>query len=100
MDGGVLRTENKSAAERRYVRRPTDRSRLARLVGLRLPEPLLKNAESIAEENRFLWPLEFPDIFQHGGFDVELGNLPSRKSRRSVAIEPGKLTPPIAGAGK
>jgi hypothetical protein len=43
-----------------------------------MPEPLLKNVESIAEENRFFhFPLEFPDvIFEHGGFDVVLGNPP------------------------
>ncbi|HZZ25757.1 MAG TPA: N-6 DNA methylase [Roseiarcus sp.] len=46
--------------------------------GSALPEPLRNNAESIAEENRFLhWPLEFADvIFEHGGFDVVLGNPP------------------------
>ena len=46
--------------------------------GSALPDPLMKNAESIAEENRFFhWPLEFADvIFEHGGFDVVLGNPP------------------------
>jgi hypothetical protein len=46
--------------------------------GSAMPEPLLKNVESIAEENRFFhFPLEFPDvIFEHGGFDVVLGNPP------------------------
>ena len=78
MDGGVLRTESKSAAEPRSVRRPADRSRLARLVRLRPARPSLKNADSIAQANRFLhWPLEFADvIFEHGGFDVVLGNPP------------------------
>ncbi|HPP38284.1 MAG TPA: hypothetical protein PK013_07045, partial [Thermosynergistes sp.] len=34
-------------------------------------------AEALAYEQRFFhWPLEFPEIFGHGGFDVVLGNPP------------------------
>ena len=49
--------------------------------GSALPEPLLKNAGSTAEENGFFhWPLEFTDvIFEHGGFDVVLGNPPGKR---------------------
>jgi hypothetical protein len=37
----------------------------------------LAEAQALAEENRFFhWPLEFPDVFAQGGFDVVLGNPP------------------------
>ena len=39
--------------------------------------PLLTEAIKTSQRNRaFHWPLEFPDIMQHGGFDVVLGNPP------------------------
>jgi len=39
--------------------------------------PTIGKADSIAVENRFFhWPLEFPDVFSQGGFDVMLGNPP------------------------
>lgn len=39
--------------------------------------PLIAEADRIAYENRFFhWPVEFPDIFVKGGFDVVLGNPP------------------------
>lgn len=35
------------------------------------------NATSLALEHKFFhWPLEFPDVFEKGGFDVMLGNPP------------------------
>lgn len=40
------------------------------------PETLL-TLERIVQERRFLhWPLEFPEVFARGGFDVVLGNPP------------------------
>ncbi|WP_376793272.1 Eco57I restriction-modification methylase domain-containing protein [Thermoflexus sp.] len=34
-------------------------------------------AEALAQEHRFFhWPLEFPEVFAQGGFDVVLGNPP------------------------
>ncbi|MDW7972432.1 MAG: N-6 DNA methylase [Thermodesulfovibrio sp.] len=38
---------------------------------------LIAKSESIAQENRFFhWQLEFPEVFEKGGFDVVLGNPP------------------------
>ncbi|MBA2848699.1 N-6 DNA methylase [Thermosulfuriphilus ammonigenes] len=37
----------------------------------------LAQAEALAEKHRFFhWPLEFPEVFARGGFDVVLGNPP------------------------
>lgn len=39
--------------------------------------PTIGKANALAMENRFFhWPLEFPDVFTQGGFDVMLGNPP------------------------
>lgn len=39
--------------------------------------PLIAEVDRIAYDNRFLhWPVEFPDVFGKGGFDVVLGNPP------------------------
>jgi len=38
---------------------------------------LVGKATALASQYRFFhWPLEFPDVFQQGGFDVMLGNPP------------------------
>lgn len=38
---------------------------------------MIGKANALAvEHNFFHWPLEFPDVFEHGGFDVMLGNPP------------------------
>lgn len=40
-------------------------------------EPVIGYASKLAEENRYFhWPLEFPEVFANGGFDVVLGNPP------------------------
>jgi len=37
----------------------------------------IAHAKSLAEKHRFFhWPLEFPEVFSRGGFDVVLGNPP------------------------
>ncbi|MCX8207857.1 MAG: N-6 DNA methylase, partial [Methanothrix sp.] len=37
----------------------------------------VEDARKLAASNRFFhWPLEFPDVFDEGGFDVVLGNPP------------------------
>jgi hypothetical protein len=37
-------------------------------------------ARAIAEERRFFhWPLEFPEVFQAGGFDLVIGNPPWKR---------------------
>lgn len=39
--------------------------------------PMVGKANALAMEHRFFhWPLEFPDVFANGGFDVMLGNPP------------------------
>lgn len=41
---------------------------------------LLGEAEKLNEKHKFFhWPLEFPDVFEQGGFDVILGNPPWEK---------------------
>ena len=38
---------------------------------------VLDRVRALATQNRFFhWPLMFPDIFAHGGFDIVLGNPP------------------------
>ena len=40
-------------------------------------EAVIDYVEKLAEENRYFhWPLEFPEVFADGGFDVVLGNPP------------------------
>lgn len=40
-------------------------------------EAVIDYVEKLAEENRYFhWPLEFPEVFANGGFDVVLGNPP------------------------
>ncbi len=43
----------------------------------RMHPQALAHAEALAVTQRFFhWPLEFPEVFAHGGFDVVLGNPP------------------------
>ena len=44
--------------------------------------PMVEKALALSEEHKFFhWPLEFPDVFEQGGFDVMLGNPPWEKIR-------------------
>ncbi|HLX52747.1 MAG TPA: hypothetical protein VKR58_02345, partial [Aquella sp.] len=39
--------------------------------------PIVVKADALSMEHKFFhWPLEFPDVFEQGGFDVMLGNPP------------------------
>lgn len=41
------------------------------------PSQAIAQAKALAEQHRFFhWPLEFPEVFAQGGFDVVLGNPP------------------------
>ncbi|KAA0677175.1 Eco57I restriction-modification methylase domain-containing protein [Roseomonas genomospecies 6] len=41
------------------------------------PEAVARTAKALARDLRFFhWPLEFPEVFKAGGFDVVLGNPP------------------------
>jgi hypothetical protein len=58
---------------------PTSRHLAEALSGerARLPPQMLARVAELAEEEGFFhWPLEFPDVFANGGFDVVLGNPP------------------------
>lgn len=47
------------------------------LDGVTLYGPLIAETNRIASEARFFhWPVEFPEVFTRGGFDVVLGNPP------------------------
>jgi len=47
------------------------------LAGQPLPGPIVAQAQALAGQHRFFhWPVEFPEIFARGGFDVVLGNPP------------------------
>lgn len=44
--------------------------------------PMIGKADALSMEHKFFhWPLEFPDVFDQGGFDVMLGNPPWEKIR-------------------
>jgi hypothetical protein len=51
---------------------------ILRLRGKLMPRPGVADlARTIAERNRFFhWRIEFPDVFEKGGFDCVLGNPP------------------------
>lgn len=39
--------------------------------------PMVGKADALSMEHKFFhWPMEFPDVFEQGGFDVMLGNPP------------------------
>lgn len=39
--------------------------------------PMIGKSDALSMEHKFFhWPLEFPDVFEQGGFDVMLGNPP------------------------
>ncbi|RUT01605.1 hypothetical protein DSM106972_067020 [Dulcicalothrix desertica PCC 7102] len=47
------------------------------LQGNLLSKQIVDTANKLAEEKHFFhWPLEFPEVFQAGGFDCVLGNTP------------------------
>lgn len=48
-----------------------------RLAGHSIQPQAIAKADAIATEERFFhWSLEFPDVFEFGGFDIVLGNPP------------------------
>ena len=47
------------------------------VVGATLPEGLIIEVKRLADQYQFFhWRLAFPEVFAHGGFDVNLGNPP------------------------
>jgi hypothetical protein len=64
-------------ADRNTVTIPTTEHVWAALAGRTVYGPLIGRAQDVAGEARaFHWPLEFPEAFATGGFDVLLGNPP------------------------
>ena len=62
---------------RNTVTIPTTGHVWAELSGQQVYGPLIGRAQDVAGEARaFHWPLEFPEAFAAGGFDVVLGNPP------------------------
>ena len=62
---------------RNTVTTPTTAHVWAAAAGNQLFGPLVAEVDRLANSNyAFHWPLEFPDIMAHGGFDVVLGNPP------------------------
>lgn len=56
---------------------PTTDHLWRKLAGGQVYGPLIGATQEIREQARlFHWPLEFPDIFAKGGFDVVIGNPP------------------------
>lgn len=64
-------------ANRNMVTIPTTGHVWAELSGQQVYGPLIGRGQDLAGEARaFHWPLEFPEAFAAGGFDVVLGNPP------------------------
>jgi hypothetical protein len=56
---------------------PTTTALTQLLRGNKVTEKMVKAANQLAEEKRFFhWGLEFPEVFEQGGFDCVLGNPP------------------------
>lgn len=94
-------------ANRNTVTVPTTGHVWAELSGQQVYGPLMERAQDLAGEARaFHWPLEFPEVFDAGGFDVVLGirrgsgssfrsrNFSRRAIRRSAQLQ----MPPRADA--
>jgi hypothetical protein len=62
-----------------------------------LPTTLTAKLESLTEKHKFFhWPLEFPEVFARGGFDVVLGNPPWEQIQPEEIKFFGVLAPDIA----
>ena len=78
---------------------PTTRDVLAALQGQKVPDPVRRAAEAVAEAERFThWKLAFPQVFARGGFDVVIGNPPWEKVKLSEIEFFASRAPDIANA--
>jgi len=69
------------------------------LRGRALSPQLAGTASELAAENRFFhWPLEFPEVFAAGGFDVMLGNPPWERVKLQEEEFFATRDPDVAGA--
>ncbi|MER8565941.1 N-6 DNA methylase [Mesorhizobium sp. M0924] len=69
------------------------------LSGQTVYEPLVGHAQDLAgKASAFHWPLEFPDIFERGGFDCVLGNPPWERIKLLEQEFFAARDPEIAGA--
>ncbi len=91
-------------ANRNMVTIPTTGHVWAELSGQQLYGPLIGRAQDLAGEARaFHWPLEFPEAFAAGGFDVVLGNPPWERIKLQeheffASRDPGIAAAPNAAA--
>ncbi|MGQ9455073.1 MAG: Eco57I restriction-modification methylase domain-containing protein [Armatimonadota bacterium] len=73
--------------------------RRARLAVGTLPEELVQKVQEHARRSRFFhWHLEFPDVFESGGFDCVLGNPPWERIELSEKEFFSRRDPEIASA--
>ena len=69
------------------------------LQASQVPPQLEALALDLAERHRFFhWPIEFPEVFEHGGFDVVLGNPPWDKIQPEEQRFFAVIRPDIASA--
>ena len=58
----------------------------------RLRETIVELKEQLqgwqANKDEFVWRVEFPEVFQEGGFDIVIGNPPYLRQERIVEIKP------------
>jgi hypothetical protein len=59
-----------------FSRAITTQAVIDRLEGRAHPQALATAQALASEQHFFHWPLEFPEVFEQGGFDVILGNPP------------------------
>ena len=65
------------------------------------PARLIGTATDAAQSQRFFhWPLEFPDVFERGGFDVVLGNPPWDRYRLAEREFFAARDPEVAAASR
>ncbi len=54
-----------------------------------IPQIVLAETINLSDKKFFHWFLEFPEVFQQGGFDIILGNPPYQKAQ-SITVDLGK----------
>ncbi len=78
---------------------PTTGNVHAALLGRGIDQWLRGQANAASQQNSFFhWPLEFPDVFESGGFDIVLGNPPWERIKLQEKEFFGTRDPDIAAA--
>lgn len=69
------------------------------LEGVGVEQSIVEEASRLADEKRFFhWPLEFPEVFEQGGFDCVLGNPPWERIKLQEREFFASKAPEIANA--